>query len=238
MEEYLPFLGQVPLFAGIRPEDMEKMLGCLRVRRGDFHRQEILLMAGQPVTDIGIVLEGRVQIIREDFTGHRNILTELAPGSLFAESYACARAESLPVTVIAVTDCGVLWMDYRRIVGSCPADCPFHHRLIENMIAILASKNILLSRKIEHVPKRTIRAKLLAYLSDETARRGRREFDIPFNRQELADYLCVDRSALSTELGRLQREGVLRFSRSHFVLNGASGPNESGFPDGPGTRGG
>lgn len=217
-DDILAFLGRVPLFAGIRPEDEKKMLGCLRARQQPFFRQEIVLMAGQPVTEIGIVREGRVQVIREDFMGGRNILAELGPGSLFAESYACAQSRNLPVTVTAVTDCEILWLDYRRIVGGCVTECPFHHRLIENMMTILAGKNILLSRKIEHISRRTTREKLLAYLSDESARCGRREFDIPFNRQELADYLCVDRSALSTELGRLQREGVLRFFRSHFSL--------------------
>lgn len=223
MDDYGPLLEHVRLFAGIRPEEREKLLACLRVRRESFRRQEIIRLAGQPADAVGIVLKGQVRVVREDFMGNRNILTELTPGSLFAESYACVQAASLPVTVEAAGDCEVLWIDYRRIVSPCTRECPFHRRLIENMIFILASKNIRLSRKIDHIARRTTREKILAYLSDEAERSGGREFVIPFNRQELADYLCVDRSALSTELGRLQREGVLRFSRSQFILNGPAG---------------
>ena len=218
MKKYLQFLGGTPLFKGIRQEDLPAMLRCLQARRAVYAKREVVLLEGRPAREVGMVLSGRVQVVREDFSGNRNILAEIAPGNLFAESYSCVRAKSLPVSVISTAESEILWIDYRRTVTTCSSACRFHTRLIENMLAILASKNILLSRKIEHLSKRTTRQKLWAYLSDQASLRGAREFDIPYNRQELADYLCVDRSALSGELGRMQRDGILRFRRSHFLL--------------------
>lgn len=218
MEKYYPLLKRSPLFIGIREEDLAKMLQCLNARIDACQKDDILLLAGQPVSSVGIVLAGRVRIIKEDFAGNRTILAEIAPGNLFAEAFACARVNHLPVTVVSVTDGEVLWVDVRRVLHICPSACPFHTRLIENMLAVLASRNILLNQKIEHISKRSTREKLLSYLSDQADRQGSDEFDIPFNRQELADYLCVDRSAMSAELSRMQEEGILRFHFRHFVL--------------------
>ena len=230
MKEISLLLNRMPLFAGIKPENLPAMLSCLGAKRSGYRRQDIILLEGQPVPAVGIVLSGSLQIVKEDYRGNRNILAELAPGSLFAESYACVQAKSLPVTVLSVTGSEVLWIDYARIVNTCPSACRFHSRLIENMLKIVAAKNIALSRKIEHISQRTTREKILFYLSDEAAKAGKNEFDIPFSRQEMADYLCVDRSALSGELGRLSGEGVLTFRRNHFRLN-AEG-NERRDPEG------
>ena len=219
MKEYLPSLSGMPLFGGIPPEELSALLGCLNAKKAGYRKQDIILLEGQPVSTAGVVLSGTIRVVKEDYLGNRNILTELAPGDLFAESYACVQADRLPVTVLSVTDSEILWIDYGRIVTTCPSACRFHSRLIENMLKIIASKNIALSRKIEHVSKRTTREKILAYLSDEAAGCGKNEFDIPFGRQEMADYLCVDRSAMSAELGRLRDEGILRFHRNHFVLS-------------------
>ena len=219
MKETPPIFNQMPLFAGIKPEDLSLMLGCLTAKKSGYRRQDVILLEGQPVPAVGIVLSGSVQIVKEDYMGNRNILAELASGNLFAESYACVQAKRLPVTVLSVTDSEVLWIDYGRIVSTCSRACRFHNRLIENMLKIIASKNIALSRKIEHVSKRTTQEKILAYLSDEAEKFGKDEFDIPFSRQEMADYLCVDRSAMSGELGKLKSEGILTFHRNHFKLN-------------------
>ena len=219
MKDIPSIFNQMPLFAGIKPEELSSMLGCLGAKRSGYRRQDIILLEGQPVPAVGIVLSGSVQIVREDYMGNRNILAELAPGNLFAESYACVQAKRLPVTVLSVTGSEVLWIDYARIVRTCSSACRFHNRLIENMLKIIAAKNITLSRKIEHVSKRSMREKILSYLSDEAAKAGNHEFDISFSRQEMADYLCVDRSALSGELGKLRNEGILTFHRNHFKLN-------------------
>lgn len=218
MKNYFSFLTRIPLFRGIASQDLPGMLDCLNARTSAYQKGEVVLLEGQPVRDVGIVLSGKIRIIKEDFMGNRTILAEIPPGGLFAESFSCAGTDRLPVTAVSAAESEILWIDYRRIVTTCSSACGFHTKLIENMLAILASKNILLNQKIRHLARRTTREKLLSYLSDQMERHQSRAFDIPFSRQELADYLCVDRSAMSAELSRLQREGVLKFQRSHFVL--------------------
>lgn len=156
--------------------------------------------------------------MREDIFGNRAILTALMPGQLFGETFACAGVEILPVSVIAVSDCKILLLDYRRIITTCPTACVFHSRLIENMLKILAGKNLVLNQKIEALSARTTREKLLAYLVAQAGVAGSRRFTIPSTRQELADYLSVDRSAMSREMGIMQKEGMIRFKKNCFEL--------------------
>jgi CRP-like cAMP-binding protein len=218
MKEYLTFLSQISLFRGIHPDELSGMLDCLNARKSAYKKRDILLLEGQAASSVGIVLSGKVQVVKEDFMGNRNMMAEISPGNLFAESFCCARTDRLPITVVSAAESEILWIDYQRVVSTCSLACKFHSRLIENMLSILASKNILLNQKIEHLARRTTRGKLLSYLSDQAAQHGSREFDIPFNRQELADYLCVDRSAMSSELCKLRDEGVLQFHLNHFLL--------------------
>lgn len=180
----------------------------------------MILLAGDPADRVGVLLEGRAQVIREEFSGSRTILTGLNPGNLFAEAFACASGEhkTLPVTVLAVAESVVLWMDYRKILRACPAGCAFHHRLVENMLAVVADKNLMLNRRIGHLSKRSTREKLLSYLSEQAALHGSAAFSIPFDRQQLADYLCVERSAMSAVLSKLREEGVLEVERNRFRL--------------------
>ncbi|HBR08604.1 MAG TPA: Crp/Fnr family transcriptional regulator [Clostridiales bacterium] len=222
MKNYFPLLKRSPLFAGIGEEDLASMLQCLKAKSESYKKEDILLLTGQAAAYMGIVLAGRVQIVKEDFAGNRTILTEITPGNLFAEAFAFARVEHLPLMAVSVTDSEVLWLDVRCIASTCPSACPFHIRMIENMLAVLAQKNIQLNLKIEHISKRSTREKLLSYLSSQAARQGSDEFDIPFNRQELADYLCVDRSAMSAELSRMRKEGILRYQANRFSLLNSS----------------
>lgn len=218
MKNLLSFLSKIHLFNGIQEKDMAAMLKCLNARKSDYKKQDIILLEGEPAPYVGIVLSGKIQIIKEDFRGNRNILADIEPGNLFAEAYSCVQVNNLPITVISITESEILWIDYKKIISTCSYACRFHTKLIENMLMILSSKNILLSQKIEHISKRTTREKLLAYLSDQAAKYKSNEFDIPFNRQELADYLCVDRSAMSNELCKLQNDGILKFNLNHFLL--------------------
>ncbi|NLG10724.1 MAG: Crp/Fnr family transcriptional regulator [Coriobacteriaceae bacterium] len=218
MRDYFALLKSSPLFDGIQEENLTGMLQCLNARSIPYRKDEILLLAGQPIASAGLVLSGRVQIIKEDYSGNRTILTEVSPGYLFAEAFACAQSSHLPITVISVSECQILWLDVQRVVSVCSSACQFHTRLIENLLAILASNNILLNQKIDHLSKRTTREKLLSYLSDQAIRQGLDEFEIPFSRQELADYLCVERSAMSAELSRMQNDGLLCFKSRRFRL--------------------
>ena len=169
-----------------------------------------------------MVLTGRVQVSRLKAGGQRVVMGEIRPGGLFAESFACAQAESLPVTASALADTAALLLDCRRISSPCSAACGCHARLIANLLAVLAEKNLRLAGKVNHLSGRTIRERLLAYLEELSDRTGRRTVTVPFDRQALADYLCVDRSALSRTIGALQREGVLTADRARFTLHNIS----------------
>ena len=167
---------------------------------------------------MGVVLTGSLHIVQEDFWGRRTILTHIGPGELFGEAFAFAELERLPVSAMAAEDAEVLLLDQRKIMSPCPEACGFHSDLVGNMLRILARKNVGLVQKIAHLTRRSTREKLLSYLSIRAREAGSGSFSIPFNRQELADYLAVDRSALSNELSKMRDEGILEFDRNEFEL--------------------
>lgn len=204
------------LFSGIREDEARAMLGCLNARIAHYRKDAWLLRAGDAIDDIGIVLEGLVHVQSEDYWGNRNILAAVNPGGLFAESYACVPGMAAQVDVVAAQDCVVLYVDARRIVTSCTSACSFHARLMRNLVAMLARKNIGVTGKVAHLSKRSVREKVLSYLSSEALACGSSEFSIAFNRQQLADYLSVERSALSLALSKLQKDGVISYNKNHF----------------------
>ena len=218
MEEYLPVLLKMRLFEGIQEEELKPLLTCLGAVRRTYPKGGHILRADDPVRGAGILLEGRAQIYTEDVQGVRTIVAQVEQSELFAESFACANVSRMPVSVEALADCAVLFVDCKRIASACTSNCAFHTRLIRNMMFLLAEKNILQSRKIRHISRRSTREKLLSYLNEQAAIHRSSQFIIPFTRQELADYLCVDRSAMSAELSRLQNEGVLSYHKSAFKL--------------------
>ncbi|MGE4548669.1 MAG: Crp/Fnr family transcriptional regulator [Intestinibacillus sp.] len=221
MNKHFAVLKTVPLFAGIAEQELGAVLDCLRCVEKQYDRQAWILRAGEPATAIGILVRGRAHIIREEFTGERTIVAELSPGEIFAEAFCCVREENdrrLPVSVVAAEESTALLLDYQKILVNGTGACGFHHQLIANMMNVLAQKNILLNRKIGHLSKRTTREKLLSYLSEQATLQTSRAFSIPFDRQALADYLCVDRSAMSAVLSKLQEEGVLQFHKNEFEL--------------------
>ena len=219
MKNIVELLKNMPLFQGIGSKELDALIGCLSGRERSYGKNEAIFRAGDAPKYLGVVLEGNVRVFREDLLGNRTILGEVGQGELFGETFALARAESLPVTVTATQPSQVLLIEGWRIIGTCAHCCRFHTRLIENMMAILARKNLLLSETMEVLSKRSTRDKLLNYLSGQSQRAGSLTFAVPFNRQELADYLCVDRSAMSSELSKLQKEGILSCDRSSFTLH-------------------
>lgn len=206
------------IFSGISEEETEKMLHCLEVRPETFQKDEYILRAGDRVEAFGLVITGKVMIIQEDFWGNRNILAAVGAGHCFAETFACSPGAVLNVSVIAETNVQVLFLNVKRILTTCPSTCSHHNRMIRNLLSELAEKNLRLNEKITHLGQRSRRAKILSYLSAEAQRHGSAEFDIAFSRQQLADYLSVDRSGLSMELSRMQEEGLLEYRKNHFVL--------------------
>lgn len=218
MKEMLSVLRTSGIFSGISEEETEKMLHCLEVRPETFQKDEYILRAGDLVEAFGVVITGKVLIIQEDFWGNRNILAAVGAGHCFAETFACSPGAVLNVSVIAETNVQVLFLNVKRILTTCPSTCSHHSRMIRNLLSELAEKNLRLNEKITHLGQRSRRAKILSYLSAEAQRHGSAEFDIAFSRQQLADYLSVDRSGLSMELSRMQEEGLLEYRKKHFVL--------------------
>ena len=214
----LEFLQKTLLFQGIAPQEIGHMLACLQARERHFKKGEVICRAGEPVTALGMVLTGSVSIDRDDFWGTRSALAHLGPGQIFAEAYACVPAEALMVQVTAQKDSDILFLEVPRLLAICDSACGSHSRLIRNLLTISSQKNLELSRKIAHTAAKSIRGRLLSYLSYQALRGQSREFTIPLDRQQLADYLNVDRSALSNELSKMQRDGLIRVHRSRFLL--------------------
>lgn len=218
MDKYLTVLKTVSLFRDIESEDIKSLLKCLSAKTENYKAKEAIFLAGNKSEYVGIVLSGQAQVVKEDFYGNKNIVASVEKGQLFGEAFACADIKIIPVSVFAVEDCEIMLIDYRRIITVCPHNCTFHGKLIYNMLRIVANKNIMLSQKIEFISKRTTKEKLLAYLLSEAKKAGSNSFSIPFNRQELADYLSVDRSAMSAELCKLRDRGIIEFNKNKFVL--------------------
>ena len=214
----LSLLQRSPLFRGVGAEDLAAMLQCLAPREVRKKRGEFLFYAGDTVRELGLVLSGEVLILTEDHWGNRNILSSAGPGDLFGEVFACAPARPVPVSVEAAQDTAVLLVDAEKVLAPCCNACPFHQSLIHNLFQIVAEKNLMLTQKMVHLTRRSTREKLLSYLSICSLQAGSSTFTIPFNRQEMADYLSVDRSAMSKELCKLRDEGLLRFEKNKFQL--------------------
>lgn len=209
---------QKSVFTGITTDEISSMLSCLSARETTFQKDEIIFSYGQHITSIGIVLEGNVHIIKEDFWGNANLLAECCAGDIFGEAYAINTSEPLEMNIFAASRCRILFLEVSKILSVCSSACEFHNRLIQNLLTLVSKKNFQLNRKLEHMSKRTTREKLLSYLSMESKKAGTSSFTISFNRQQLADYLSVDRSAMSNELCKLRDEGILKFQKNHFTL--------------------
>lgn len=218
LQKYISLLKQVTLFQKIEEHELLLMLKCIGAKTIHYKKGQMLIMAGDKVSSVGIVLSGQAHVIREDMNGNQMIVTELQASDLFGETFACVEMNNSPVTVMAMTDCEVMWIDYHCVITTCSSSCSFHTRLIGNMLRLMALKNLKLNSRLEVLSKRSIRERLLAYLALQAERSGNRTFQIPFDRSKLADYLCTDRSALSRELGKMRDEGILEFEKHKFKL--------------------
>ena len=218
MKNFLSVIRSSQLFSGISEDELTPMLSCLDTRAESFPKDVFLLRASDTAESIGLVLSGSVMVIQEDIWGNRNIISKAGPGQIFAAAFACAPGSVLNVSVITETPADVMFLNVKRILNVCPSACAHHSRMIRNLLGELAEKNLRFNEKLTHMGQRTTRAKLMSYLSAEAQRLGKYEFDIPFSRQQLADYLAVERSGLSLELGKMKKDGLLDFHKNHFVL--------------------
>lgn len=218
MKNNIPTIRASRLFSGIAEEELDEMLGCLDAKTMQFPKGSYILRSGDTVESLGLMVSGTAFIIQEDFWGNRNILSSIEQGQCFGETFACAPGAVLNVNVVTESQAAVLFLNVKRILTMCPSACSHHSRIIRNLLSDLASKNLHFNEKVTHLGQRTTRAKLLSYLSSEAQRHNSAEFDIPFSRQQLADYLFVERSGLSLELCKMRDEGLVEFNKCHFLL--------------------
>jgi CRP-like cAMP-binding protein len=217
MKLYEEALGAVNLFKGIASDDLVSMLDCLQAHPVQFKKGKHLLRAGERPAHVGVVLSGRLHVVKDDADGNHTLLAALGETDIFAEALCCAGVAESPVTVIADTDVTVMLLGFSRILSTCSNTCAFHQKLIENMLRIVAQKNLYLQDRMDLIRTKSVRTKVLAYLGIFAKKRGT-DFTIPLNREEMADYLCVDRSALSHELIRMKRDGLISYRKNSFTL--------------------
>ena len=218
LKKHVTTLQKCGLFAGIVENQLMTMLSCLGATVRTYEKNQVILSEGDAAERIGVVLTGAVQIIRVDYYGNRSILTELQPAGMFGESFACADVARMPVDVVATEKSDVLFIDAKRILHMCSSACGFHNLLIFNLMKLVATKNLMFHQKLEIISKRSTREKLMTYLMMQAKQQNSNSFTVLFDRQELADYLEVDRSGLSAELSKLRKEGVLECRKNHFTL--------------------
>lgn len=222
MDIFSPASPRTALFDGIGDSALADMLTCLNALERSYKKGSYILMAGDALSHVGILLKGQATVFKTDFMGARTVLGALEPPALFAETFVCAGLTQSPVTVEAAADCDVLLLAFERILHRCSLCCADHTALIQNMLRIVAQKNIALSEKLDHMARKTTRQKLASYLISEATRTRSRRFEIALDRQALADYLCVNRSALSRELSRMNGEGAVDYQRNSFYIRDLS----------------
>ena len=213
------FIAKTSIFRGIAPTELKVMLSCLQGYTKKYTKGEYVYRAGSHVQAMGLVLFGSVNIEQNDIWGNQNIFANIKTGQVFAETYACTPSELMMVDVIAVEQTEILFLNIEKVLKLCPSNCDFHNHLIRNLLSVMASKNLNLTYKITHITSKSIRGRLLSYLSYQAMEQGTYNFEIPFNRQQLADYLCVDRSAMSNELSKMQKDGLLTYHKNKFYLH-------------------
>ena len=217
MKLNLSILKTCPLFKGIEDKNIKDVLKCLSSYTKTYKKDEYIFNSGDYIAHMGLVLYGSVYIIKEDFWGNRSIISNFSAGDIFAETYACLNTEPLGVSVVSAEKVEVMFLDIKEIM-SLSSHCKFHPIIMGNLLNIVSAKNLILSKKIDHITKHSTRGKILSYLSSQSILNSKDDFEIPFNRQQLADYLSVDRSAMSKELSLLQKEGILKFKKNKFHL--------------------
>lgn len=218
MKKFFNILTETEIFKGILSEELKDIMQCLNAKIISYEKDSIVLSEGEPANSIGIVISGKIYVIKEDYYGNRSIMAKCSQGEIFGEVFCCSGINSIPVSVFTAEKSEIMFLNFKNILTPCDKHCKFHNRIIPNLLNIVSEKALFLNQKIDILSKRTTREKLLAYLSAQAKQANSSMFTIPFNRQELADFLCVERSAMSAELSRMQRDRIIEFKKSQFKL--------------------
>ena len=218
MKKFIPVLKRTQLFAGVAEEEIGLMLSCLDARLREYKKGEYVLREGEHLNHITVLVAGELHIQRDDYWGNRTIVNRIAEGEMFGEAYIAPESGAILNDVVAVEDSTVIFFDVNRIITTCSSACRFHAAVVRNLFFAISEKNRALVQKLGHISRRTTREKLISYLSLEAKRHKSSDFSIPFNRQQLADFLSVDRSAMSNELCKMRDEGLIAFEKNKFRL--------------------
>lgn len=218
MKKYIPILKKTQLFSGVSEEEINTMLICLNAHICTYKKGEYVLHQGESINNILVLAEGKLHIQRDDYWGNRSIINIVSVGEMFGEAYVAPKSESIMNDVLAIEECTVISFDIKHIITVCSSACKFHSMVVQNLFFAISEKNRKLVQKLTFMSKRTTREKLIAYLSEESKKQKSNNFSIPFNRQQLADFLSVDRSAMSNELCKMRDEGMIKFNKNKFTL--------------------
>ena len=218
MEKYVPILKDTKLFCGIDNDEIARMLVCQQARVATFKKGEYVFHRGEKPRAVCVLLSGELHVQHDDYWGNRSITGRVDVGDVFGEAYAAPSDDAVVSDIVAVRDSEIIFFDIMRMLAVCSSACKFHTAVVQNLFFSVSEKNRGLEKKIDHLSRRTTREKLISYLSEEAKRNHRASFEIPFNRQQLADYLSVDRSAMSAELSKMRDEGLISFEKNRFVL--------------------
>lgn len=218
MKKFFSVLKQSFVFSNISDEELEILSVCMQPVVRQYKKGEYIFRQGDTLGSIPILLEGSIHIQKDDYWGNRSIINVIEAGDMFGESYALNKNSIMLNDAVTVENCTVAFFDTRRMLTSCSSSCGFHNKVIQNLFVALAGKNIKLVQKLGHISQRSTREKLISYLSEQAQLSHSGSFTIPFSRQQLADFLSVDRSAMSNELCKMRDEGLLTFHKNQFTL--------------------
>jgi len=218
MKNYISVMKSADIFMDVSENEIEAMLDCMQAKTAYYRKGEYVFRQGENIKSIALLLKGKIHIQQDDYWGNRSIINVISQGEMFGESYALQQGEPFLNDAVAVEDCTIVFFDINRMLTVCSAACKFHSKVIRNLFTVISQKNRILVQKLGHMSRRSTREKLISYLSAEARRHGSGSFSIPFNRQQLADFLSVDRSAMSNELCKMRDEGLLSFNKNQFTL--------------------
>ncbi len=218
MEKYIQILKKTQLFAGVKEQEITAMLDCLQARLSTYKKGSYVFRQGEYVSYITILVKGNLHIQKDDYWGHHSILNRIGVGEMFGEAYAVPGSGAILYDVVAIEDSAIVLFDVNKILTVCPSACKFHSMAVKNLFFAISEKNRNLMQKLGHMSHRSTREKLMSYLSEEAKKQNRGSFSIPFNRQQLADFLSVDRSAMSNELCKMRDDGLILFEKNNFTL--------------------
>lgn len=219
-KEYSNILSNTPLFENISPTDTNSMLPCLNTKIYKYSKNDFISIAGNDFDGIGIILKGQAEVIKENASGNRVIISVLKSGDMFGEMAAFSKNSKWPASVRALGDCITAFLSPEKIIGRCDKACSFHNVIIQNMLKIISEKALVLSKKVDYLSIKSMRGKLSTYFFEQYKKTEKTTFSLPLKRSELADFLNVSRPSMSREMCRMRDEGLIDFHMSTIkILN-------------------